>query len=86
MQQINNRRRAELLFQMYLTTKDIGEWFGKGQTWARLKMKELQRQAIIDGKKTLRGVISTKSFMRYEGIDRQEIIALAKNEKEIFGE
>lgn len=82
---ISNTRRVELLLQPYLSKKDLMEYYGRGETWVGAKLGEMHRQATAEGKKPLRGIISTKRFMEYEELNLAELVKLAKIEKEILG-
>lgn len=84
MRKISNLRRVQLLLQPYLTKQDLIEFYGKSATYVSKKIKEIHREAIEEGKKVLRGVVSTKSFMKFEEIDFQELLKLAKIEKEVL--
>lgn len=83
--QISNTRRLELLMQPYLSKKDLMEFYGRGETWVGVRLREMHKKAIAEGKKPLRGIISTKRFMEYEALNLEELVKLAKIEKEVLG-
>jgi len=82
-QQLSNTNRVTLLLQPYLTTQDLMNWYGRGKSWVGAKLREMHTALIKEGKKVLRGTISTSAFMRFEGIDLEDYVAKAKIEKEL---
>lgn len=82
-QPITNTDRVALLLQPFLTTQDLMAWYGRGKSWVGAKLRDMHEALINEGKKVLRGTISTAAFMRIEGIDLEEYVAKAKIEKEL---
>ena len=83
MKTITNMQKVEMLLKDYFDYKDIMQWFGKGKSWACLRLKEYQTRAIAEDVKLFKGAISTKKFIEYEEIDFDELVSKARLEKEL---
>ncbi len=81
---ISNVRRLQLLMQPYMTVEGVMEWYGKSRSYAEARIHEMHNMVVERGKKPVRGKVSRAIFMEYEGVTMEQLIRLAKIEKEIL--